>query len=161
MSLNAIIGASTAGAAALALIASANTASSEVDTIIRYQPPTTPPVLSSANVSSREEAKAFASAEFWTTDENLDGRIVGSEYAAHISRMATADDRSVAPDQMAASFEDIAGGDDEITESELIASRDIAFGEADADGDGALNARERRNFAAIIALQRRVSAMGV
>ncbi|MCA8889025.1 MAG: hypothetical protein KDA46_09360 [Parvularculaceae bacterium] len=153
MSLNAIIGASTAGAAALALIASANTASSEYDTIIRYQPATTPPVLSTANVTTREEATAFASAEFWTTDENLDGRIVRSEYAAHLDRMATAKDAATAPVGVSASFESIAGDDNEITESELIASRQIAFDEADANGDGALDAGERRKFAALIALQ--------
>ncbi|MEZ5897037.1 MAG: hypothetical protein R3C51_11630 [Parvularculaceae bacterium] len=160
MSLNAIIGASTAGAAALALIASANTGSSEYDTIIRYQPATSPPALSAMNVTTREEATAFASAEFWTTDENLDGRIARSEYAAHLGRMSGADDPSVAPKDMAVSFQLIAGDDNEITESELIASREIAFDEADANGDGALDAGERRKFAALIALQPLNIALG-
>ena len=158
------------GASALALMTTAACAQEEItpDTTAQVDLESSvqmePLVLDVAQVTTRDDAEAFAQNEFAQADLNQDGVIDENEFIAYaiikapiadstindtaqadIESQGDADGPANAEEQFAA----LSKGDDTITETEIVEARVADFDTADVNDDEKLDDTERQQFAAL------------
>lgn len=151
-------------ASAAALIASAAFAeeTAQNKTAPKYEAQSA--TITPAKVATREDAKKLAEAQFLIADANVDGAIDGAEFSALAQSTAKADAASAAGDVVVnaptpdEAFALISKGDGKITKQELIEARTMSFEAADANRDKALDAAEKRKFAALIMVRSEAAA---
>jgi len=144
----------------------------------------TPPaaIIDVAQVTTRDDARLFAEAEFTQADLDLNGKISKEEFLAYAAAKAApaineVDEATGAIEPHAASvkiesegdadsmetavetattpeeqFAELANGDKKITKDELVESRIANFDEADVNNDETLDDEERQQFAALITI---------
>jgi len=136
-------------------------------------------IIDVAQVTTRDDARLFAEAEFKQADLDLNGKISKDEFLAYAAAKVTlatndADEATGATEPQTASmgiepegdadsieaaaetaatpeeqFAELANGDKKITKDELIESRIANFDEADINKDEMLDDEERQQFAAL------------
>lgn len=134
-------------------------------------------ILDPTQVSTKEDARAFAESEFKQADINRDGSIDKEEFLAYAVISAPMEDSAAeAPDtgamddpaaaegegDMAAAdepadaeeqFAEISNGDQTISETEMVEARVEQFEEADSNGDEQLDPEERKAFVKLATLK--------
>lgn len=165
------------GASIAALAAAGASAQETAAETPQYKAPTetaaeTAKVLSPAQVSTEEDARLYAQAEFQQADVNQDMVIDKGEFIAYAeartpaitpvdktmakpkaadkgAKMKGAEPMQEAAATAEAQYAELAKGDT-ISQTELIEKRVEQFAEADADKNDKLDTREREKFAALV-----------
>lgn len=147
-----------AGASVIALASTAAFAdpSAKPGETARYMtnPERAEAAITPAEVTTRDDAKKLADAEFKLADVNADGAIDPAEFATYAALNATKQDAAVetAPPTDTA-FAAISKGDKAISKAELAEARGKSFDSADGNKDKLLDPLEQKKFAALIAVK--------
>jgi hypothetical protein len=106
-------------------------------------------------VTTRDDARKLAEAQFLAADVNVDGGVDKSEFAAFSTEAAKAagdkpaGDLVVSAPSVDEAFMAIAKGDAKITRQEMIDARAKSFDAADGNKDKTLDSAEQSKFAAL------------
>ncbi|GAB4519191.1 MAG: hypothetical protein Kow00133_04800 [Amphiplicatus sp.] len=156
------------GASALAIFAAAAAHAGEKQKADKQAAAETETVIKAEMVTTSDDAKAYAKAEFAKADANGDKKVEKAEFlafaqAAHAAAQALNETAEAAPAVETAviaegdtvetaeqQFIGLSKDDGALTLEELIAARLADFAQADADKDGALNDEEKTAFVALV-----------
>ncbi|MBB5519290.1 hypothetical protein [Amphiplicatus metriothermophilus] len=154
------------GASALAMFAAAAAQAGEKQKVDKQAAAET--AIKAEMVTTPDDAKAYAKAEFAKADANGDKKVEKAEFlafaeAAHAAAQALNDTAEAAPAAEATviaegdtvetaeqQFVGLSKGDGVLAIEELIEARLADFAQADADQNGALDGEEKEAFAALV-----------
>jgi len=166
-------------ASALALVAGAAIAQ-DMEESLQIETPQTvgvdfvteAPTLDAKSVTTKDDARLFAVAEFNLVDINADGKIDQEEFVAYATASAKGAEADTANEVVAEAaeiegegdvaaiaeattapeeiFAEISEGEETIDQVKMVEARIADFDEADANNDETLDASEKEQFAALV-----------